>query len=151
MRLINSFRLEDILLNEYGPDATVRVQDVINIIEQEPTEGLPSTDRTEILERAVKTYGKMPQVDMVIEEMSELTKALLKDRRAHGNEATRAGIVEETADVIIMLHQLGIIYGDAGEVQTVIEEKVERMEKRLACADKAVYGAGSRDVLMPAT
>lgn len=35
-----------------------------------------------ILERAINTYGAYAQVDMAIEEMSELTKALLKHRRA---------------------------------------------------------------------
>ena len=50
------------------------------------TSGLPTTSRPEVLERAVKTYGSLAQTDMVLEEMSELTKALLKLRRAHYSE-----------------------------------------------------------------
>jgi len=46
------------------------------------THGLPTTMRPEVLEQAVNTWGKEAQVDMAIEEMSELTKALLKERRA---------------------------------------------------------------------
>ena len=37
--------------------------------------------RKEIEGRAIRTYGEQPQVDVAIEEMSELTKALLKHRR----------------------------------------------------------------------
>lgn len=151
MRLINKYSLEDIILNDYGPDATVRVQDIINAIEKEPVEGLPATERQDVLKRAIKTYGNRAQLDMVIEEMSELTKAILKDRRAGGSSSTRAGVIEEAADVIIMLQQLCAIYGAAREIESVIDEKVERMEKRLACGDKRAQGACSQDVLMPAT
>jgi hypothetical protein len=37
--------------------------------------------RKEIEGRAINTYGEQPQADMAIEEMSELTKVLLKYRR----------------------------------------------------------------------
>ena len=37
--------------------------------------------RKEIEGRAIRIYGEQPQVDMAIEEMPELTKALLKYRR----------------------------------------------------------------------
>ena len=74
---------------------------------------------SEVLEQAVHTWGKEAQVDMVIEEMSELTKALLKHRRAtnFGTQpcnsyldinTTKQDIYEEIADVIIMLSQLMI-------------------------------------------
>lgn len=42
---------------------------------------LPSTANFELLEKAVNFYGKEAQVDKAIEEMSELTKVLLKYRR----------------------------------------------------------------------
>ena len=40
--------------------------------------GLPAIKKPEVLKAAISTYGKETQVDMAIEEMSELTKALLK-------------------------------------------------------------------------
>ena len=49
------------------------------------------------------------QLDMVIEEMSELTKAILKDRR-YGTKTTRHNVYEELGDVYNMLKQLEIIY-----------------------------------------
>lgn len=124
--------------------------------------GLPTTMRPEVLQQAVDTYGKEAQVDMAIEEMSELTKALLKHRRAERSpeawdyEKTRQNILEEIADVIIMLTQLVIIYGGRDIIQQDINDKVERLEKRLNFqkAEDAAKEAGTdaaQDVLQPAT
>lgn len=62
---------------------------------------------------AVQKFGMKKQVDMAIEEMSELTKALLKYRRASDCATTvKSGdnIREEMEDVRIMLAQLECIY-----------------------------------------
>ena len=55
-------------------------------------------------ERALKTWGKEPQMLQVIEEMSELTKEILKKKKKKKDNI--AELVEETADVEIMLEQL---------------------------------------------
>lgn len=108
--------------------------------------GLPTTMRPEILQRAVNIYGKEAQTDMAIEEMSELSKALLKHRRAEKSpeawdyEQTRQSIYEEIADVVIMLAQLIMIYGGREEIQKDIESKVTRLAERL---DKAEKEAGA--------
>ena len=87
-----------------------------------------------ILEKAVDTYGMESQVDMAIEEMSELTKALLKYRRAlKGNtdisvSKAHSDILEEIADVEIMLDQMKIIYG---EPICERKNKVDRLKERL--------------------
>ena len=75
--------------------------------------------KTELLKKAINTYGVQAQKDMMIEEMSELTKAILKERRALKDrnkkyidlEVARGEIKEEIADVQIMLNQMKIIYG----------------------------------------
>ena len=119
--------------------------------------GLPTTMRPEILREAVDTYGKEAQVDMAIEEMSELSKALLKHRRAeHSTEAwdyekTRQNILEEMADVIIMLLQLVIIYGGREDIQKDIAYKVERLGKRLKNAAKEAGEDAAQEMLQPAT
>lgn len=87
-----------------------------------------------ILEAAVKTFGNAAQVDMMIEEMSELTKALLKWRRAamidgDNTEEKYNAVLEEMADVQIMLNQMALIFGDSTEYEIA---KLERLEKRLA-------------------
>ncbi|MBD5547541.1 MAG: hypothetical protein HDQ97_09095 [Lachnospiraceae bacterium] len=80
----------------------------------------------EVLEKAVKTWGEAAQTDMMIEEMAELTKALLNNRR--GRESN---ISEEMADVYIMLKQLEIIFENKGKINHFINEKIKRLEERL--------------------
>lgn len=94
-------------------------------------------ERKEILERAIDTYGMQAQVDMCLEEMSELAKALLKMRRPGGDIAAKlANIREEIADVQIMIDQMRIIYG-LDEVDRAEQAKLARLENRLASeADK---------------
>lgn len=91
-----------------------------------------------VLDQAIYIYGAETQTDIAIEEMSELTKALLKFRRAekapkeHDLERRRQDVYEEIADVIIMLAQLIMIYnGGFGEEQIcgIIEEKVKRLKE----------------------
>ena len=82
-------------------------------------------DRKAVLRKAIDTYGKEPQAKMMIEEMSELTKALCKWFRG---EADTGHILEEMADVQIMLDQMRMIFGDTSEQE---KAKVERLEGRL--------------------
>lgn len=106
------------------------------------TAALPTTMRPEVLKKAIETYGRHAQTDMAIEEMSELTKALLKLRRAGsaGWADAKENVFEEIADVIIMLTQLLMIYDGRKAVQAFIDAKVRRLEERLSEAEK---GAGT--------
>lgn len=121
------------------------------------THGLPTTMRPEVLERAVSTWGKEAQVDMAIEEMSELTKALLKERRAthypgtQAAEKARQGIFEEMADVIIMPMQLLLIFGGRDTVQKALDEKMKRLAGRLEAAAKEAGAGAAQEVMQPAT
>ena len=81
--------------------------------------------RKEIEQRAVLTYGENSQVDKAIEEMSELTKALLKYRIGF---ATLDEIREEAGDVKIMLEQLRILYGGTSDIE---EYKLNRLWARM--------------------
>ena len=85
--------------------------------------------------------------------MSELTKALLKLRRAHDAESygkAKENVYEEMADVIIMLTQLLMIMGGRNEVQKAIDEKVKRLNTRLEAAQQAGDTA-TQEVLQSAT
>ena len=130
--------------------------DVRAWLERYETTGLPTTNRPEVLQECVNTYGAEAQVDMAVEEMSELTKALLKYRRkeAQGSkdlETARENILEEVADVIIMLTQLIMIYGGRDLVQETIENKVDRQIKRLANTEGETGSEVAQEVLQPAT
>ena len=78
------------------------------------------------LNDAIRIYGKSAQVDMAIEEMSELHVALLHERRGRENN-----IAEEIADTEIMLQQLEMIFDVSKEVETIKAEKLERLKERL--------------------
>lgn len=88
-------------------------------------------DAENILLQAIAEYGAEAQTDMMIEEMSELTKALLKHRRYPDDEGTIDNIREEMADVQIMLDQMRIIYGYDSQCRT---QKLHRLAQRLGIA-----------------
>mgnify|MGYP004644231551 CR=1 FL=1 len=84
---------------------------------------------TEILEQAIAKWGKQAQLLMVLEEMSELQKEILKNiNRGKDNVAE---IVDETADVEIMLTQLKYIYNITDAVEKRIPIKLEKVKARL--------------------
>lgn len=84
----------------------------------------------EILYKVIDACGKDHQIDIAIEEMSELTKALLKDRRYHTAQ-TKKDVTEEMADVFICLEQLTIMYQNMCAVEQMEKEKLSRLERRL--------------------
>ena len=71
---------------------------------------------------------------MVVEEMSELTKEILKN--VNRGKDNVAAIVEETADVEIMLEQLKENYGIADQGAVYKAEKLKLIERRLNELDK---------------
>lgn len=65
---------------------------------------MTTEERRALLDRAITTYGAPAQMDMAVEEMAELTKAICKIKRAQaGCEVTAAigNVIEERADVQI--------------------------------------------------
>lgn len=89
------------------------------------------------LNTIVEKYGADPQIDMAIEESSELIKALLKYRRKkNGSEIfdekeLRTAIVDEIADVSIMVAQLQIVFGCMTETKDRIAYKIDRQMNRI--------------------
>lgn len=92
-------------------------------------------ERKKVYEHAIDRYGIKPQMLMVIEEMSELTKAICKLFRNPRDQEPSAdqidAIAEETADVTIMLEQLRLILGINDNVCEHMDRKVERLAERL--------------------
>lgn len=82
-----------------------------------------------IYERAVKVWGKEPQMLQVIEEMSELTKEILKNVNRKKDNIDE--LIEETADVEIMLEQLKCCYGIKSQVEEYKASKLLKIERRL--------------------
>ena len=98
-------------------------------------------ERDKKLIEIADTYGIGPQSDMMIEEMSELTKAILKHRRAKlgrkGIGQTINDIVDEIADVQIMLRQIIYLYDKyiddeiADMIEQRIDQKLDRQIERI--------------------
>lgn len=86
--------------------------------------------RFEILAKAIETYGIDAQIDMAIEEMAELTKALCKFKRYADSEKVTS-IKEEIADVQIMLDQLKIMFSADANVAEFDKRKIDRLAERL--------------------
>lgn len=83
----------------------------------------------EIIEAAIKKYGVAMQTVVAIEEMSELTKELTKALRGKENIE---GIVEELADVYIMLNQVQMMFGISDDrVQEMMNLKIQRLDRRI--------------------
>lgn len=86
------------------------------------------SDESKVLQRALGTYGSLPQIVMVFEEMSELQKELCKYLRG---KYSPANIAEEIADVEIMLEQMKMLFCCADDVRDGRRRKVARLKKRL--------------------
>jgi hypothetical protein len=82
-----------------------------------------------IFKQAIGTLGIDSQVDMAIEECSELIVALEHWKRGRCAE-DHSDIITEIADVKIMCDQLSIVFG---EMQVDLERgrKVKRLKERL--------------------
>lgn len=81
-------------------------------------------------------FGEDSQIDVCIEEMSELTKELIKYKRSkiHSREkqaASREHVVEEISDVMFMMEYLKEIFEitDSEIKQTVVQKALRTKER----------------------
>lgn len=89
-------------------------------------DSIESSEYIQILSAAIKHYGAAMQEDIAIEEMSELTQAIIHFRRGREHN-----IAEEIADVEIMLEQLKIIYQCAPLTEHYKAVKIARLQERI--------------------
>jgi len=82
----------------------------------------------DILKKSAEHYDLDFHRYMAIEEMSELTKELCKNRRGKDN---LEHIAEEIADVLITIDQLIICYNCEELVNTIRNMKINRLERRM--------------------
>ena len=95
--------------------------------------------KNNILNLAIVNYGADNQIDKAIEEMAELTKALLKLRHARNKpksvfaedyKKAFENVIEEIADVSIRMAQMEIIFGEL-DVAREAGKKLARLERRI--------------------
>jgi len=85
------------------------------------------------LKKIANHYGFSNQLQILVEEMAELTQAICKYKRFE-NAKERVDIfenlVEEVADVEIVLSQIKMLVGEKA-VNKKVEEKIARQLKRI--------------------
>lgn len=100
---------------------------------------MDDNEKRQLYTQAWFLWGANTQVDMCIEEMSELTWAFLKSRRSH--VVFSYAVFEEIADVIICLEQietrLRTLHMRSGnplwdQVERIKAEKLTRLQERVA-------------------
>lgn len=87
-----------------------------------------NNELNDVCVQALAKWAAPGQVDCLLEEMAELQKEIIKNRRGRDNVEA---IAEEVADVEIMLHQLKLIFGVQARVDYYKLHKLERLKTRL--------------------
>lgn len=89
----------------------------------------------QLLERVITANGMNKQLDVAIEELSELIQAICKIKRRDSlsNEsfAVKGNLAEEMADVEIILAELKLMFDNEDDVKEWKDYKLDRLEKRL--------------------
>ena len=106
--------------------------------------------------RIANYFGEAVQMQQLIEEMSELTKAICKYARLNGQgqplaeslteETVEANLVEEMADVKLVLEQVIYLHGCEKAVEKIISEKIKRTVQRNGISQQT-DGCNNADIL----
>lgn len=83
--------------------------------------------KEEIYKAAIKRWGRLSQIEMIVEECSELIQAIQKQKR-YGNIEN---VIEEIADVEIMCEQARMLFDTGGKVDIAKDFKINRLKERL--------------------
>ncbi len=113
------------------------VEGTVEILEEAAERLDNANKRDTVLKRCICKYSAPAQVDMCIEEMSELTKALLKYRRKSGlaKDKSRDDIIDELAGVKIMCRQMELLFQAEDAVERRMDFKINRQIGRLENKD----------------
>jgi hypothetical protein len=84
----------------------------------------------ELLKKAIELWGEKAQREMVIEEALELGLALMKLRRSGDPEKRMADVIDEVADMKIMVAQAELLF-DLEAINTRVEFKMNRLKKKI--------------------
>lgn len=88
----------------------------------------PDARFTQVCAMAVGAFGEEPQLNVAIEELSELQKEICKRRRGMEN---KEHLAEEIADVEVMLEQMKIMFHIRTAVFGWRADKIERLYRRI--------------------
>ena len=94
---------------------------------------LNKSEINELYDDAIRLWGEDTQIDMMIEECSELIKALCKNKRRPKSFEVLYNVCEELTDVEIVLGQMKRIFDTEGKQSNKIKEEKLMKLKRKVC------------------
>lgn len=86
-------------------------------------------EQKDICKRALDNFGKQSQIIKAMEECAELIQALAKSRTSDG-DWLMSEVVEEMADVQIMIYQLSLLCGQE-DFEHMLNYKISRLATRI--------------------
>lgn len=88
--------------------------------------------KEQVFKQSIEIYGKEAQSRQAMEECAELIQAINKCLRYPSKEECKNNLIEEIADVEIMLYQLKVMFNVSDdEVFKVKIQKAKREQERL--------------------
>lgn len=88
--------------------------------------------KEQVFKQSIEIYGKEAQSRQAMEECAELIQAINKCLRYQNKEECKNNLIEEIADVEIMLYQLKVMFNVSDdEVFKVKIQKAKREQERL--------------------
>lgn len=105
-------------------------RDIVEVTEGKRRES-GGTDTNELYERAIELWGEDLQRDLAVEEMAE---AIIANQHRKRGRATREELIEEFADVMILMEQMQVTYGP--QFDEMYDHKLSRLEDRIEQAER---------------
>ena len=89
---------------------------------------IPYEERVAVYLEALSTFGPDMQLEIALEELSELQKEVCKAIRG---DVRPGSIAEEVADVAIMLEQIRCIFSIGEAADKIMDAKIVRLQHRI--------------------
>ena len=86
----------------------------------------------DLYERNIQYHGIEQETNIAMEECSELIKAISKCKRYGCVDKYRDNLIEEIADVLIIINELQLIYDISNDdIENIKNTKMDRMDYRI--------------------
>ena len=86
----------------------------------------------DLYERNIQYHGIEQETTIAMEECSELIKAISKCKRYGCVDKYRDNLIEEIADVLIIINELQLIYDISNnDIENIKKYKMDRMDYRI--------------------
>ena len=82
----------------------------------------------DVSRKIIRLWGEPAQLGMMVEECGELIVAIHHYSRG---KCSKGDVISEIADVMVVAGQLSETFGEKGEVEAVITQKLNRLDYRI--------------------